>query len=183
MPSKKQRIAALIADINGQEPSVAQTTEIIKIVHEGQVDKGGFAYWHHPVSVMNRLKKPTDRKKKIALMHDVIEDTVEMVDLALGRPDPITPDDLRAWGFTESVIIGVIGMTRDPNDGLTYIQKIRKMVDEGNLDVIEVKYCDNEDNRDPERIAQLPPDKQGIADRYTRSMNILRPVLRANGIM
>jgi (p)ppGpp synthase/HD superfamily hydrolase len=48
--------------------------------HEGQYDKGGAAYILHPLRVMARVTTPEQRI--VAVLHDVLEDTPTLSDLA-----------------------------------------------------------------------------------------------------
>ena len=146
------------------KPSIEQTVEFIKSAHAGQVDKSGNPYWRHPVSVMKRVQNPTENEQHAALMHDIIEDT------------SYTADNLREMGYQEDVIQMVILLTKK-NDGKTYLEKIQALADSGNRGAIKIKIADNEDNSDPDRIALLPPEQQGIAKRYQKSLNILRKVV------
>src|SRR5665213_2367637 len=81
------------AEQGGWQPTLKATLDFIVKVHEGQKDKGGRDYWMHPVSVMNRLgKDATETERRVALLHDVLEDT------------KTTPDDLLALGYSSEVV-------------------------------------------------------------------------------
>lgn len=143
--------------------TLEQTLEFIKEAHAGQIDKGGHPYWMHPSSVMKRLPiEATDAERHAALLHDVVEDT------------DYTFDDLRERGYSEEVINILKLVTRDKSTGMTYIEWIRYIAASGNIGAIRVKIADNEDNSDPVRIAQLPPEMRDIINRYNRSLRILR---------
>lgn len=147
-----------------QRPTVEETVEFIKKVHENQTDKGGKPYWMHPVSVMQRIANPTEDEQLAALLHDVVEDT------------PYSLSDLRQMGYSANTVRMVDLLTRKPGSG-TYIEWIESLAASGNKGAIKIKIADNEDNSDPKRIAQIPPEQQGIAKRYARSLEILRSVL------
>jgi (p)ppGpp synthase/HD superfamily hydrolase len=146
------------------EPTVEGTIEFIKSAHAGQVDKGGVAYWHHPVSVMNRLGADALEDYKLAaLLHDVIEDT------------KYSAADLRAMGYNERVVEAVVRLTKI--EKIPYLENIERIAASGDKIAIAVKMADNQDNLDPERIARLPANarmsNQQIA-KYQASLEILR---------
>lgn len=146
-------------------PTIDDTIEFIKRAHMGQFDKGGVEYWKHPVSVMNRLPPDASLNEKLAaLLHDVLEDT------------EYTAQDLLTLGYPHEVVDTVKMLSRP--DGMTYMDWIRSIAASGNMAAIRVKIADNEDNSDPRRIAQLPPEQRDIVMRYERSLRILRKALR-----
>lgn len=148
------------------QPSVNETFEIVKTAHDGQVDKAGRPYWEHLLSVCRRLPEDaTDDERRVALLHDVIEDT------------GLTALDLRSLGFSEPVVEAVQLLTRAKDSG-PYLEWIRAIADSGNRMAIRVKIADNEDNSDPQRVKHT----FGIGDlvkRYALSLHILRPALAA----
>jgi len=148
-------------------PTMESTIEFIKLAHAGQVDKAGVAYWHHPVSVMNRLGGDAPEDYKLAaLLHDVIEDT------------KYSATDLRARGYNERVIDAVLHLTKV--EKIPYLDNIKRIAHCGNKIAIAVKIADNEDNLDPERIARLPANARLLTQqiaKYRSSLEILR---RAN---
>lgn len=147
------------------EPTVEQTIEFIKMAHAHQVDLGGKPYWLHPVSVMNRLgPHATHHEKLAALLHDVLEDT------------PWTAARLSERGYPVVVVNAVQLLTRPKDKGSpTYMDYIWLLARSRNRIAIRVKIADNEDNSDPERVAQLPPEQRSEHD-YIRSLQILRAV-------
>lgn len=145
-------------------PSLTDTLSLIKQLHDGQVDAGGKPYYLHPVSVMTRLPADaTEAMKHVALLHDVIEDTA------------MTSYGLLSLGYSEEIVAAVRRLSRPV--GKTYMDWIRELAASKDVVAITVKIADNEDNSDPARIAQLPPEKQDIVNRYRRSLSILRPAL------
>jgi hypothetical protein len=147
-------------------PTIDDTIAFIRAAHDGQTDKGGKAYWHHPVAVMHRLGPAASESEKLAaLLHDVIEDT------------RYTAGDLRKLGYSGEVVAAVALLTRPP--GVAYLDWIDSIAASGNRVAIRVKIADNEENADLKRLALLPPGEQGIAERYARSLSILRPALAA----
>ena len=148
-----------------EQPSVERTFEIMKIAHEGQTDRAGRPYWEHPLSVMRRLgDDASDDSRRVALLHDVLEDT------------SLDEDDLRALGFSETVVEAVVLLTRDKTSKGSYLDWIKGLAECGNRMAIRVKIADNEDNSDPERVKR----SFGLGDlpkRYALSLHILRPAL------
>jgi len=140
------------------------TIELMQKAHAGQTDKAGHPYHHHPMSVLRRLQNPTEDEKHAAVLHDVVEDS----DYSL--------DNLREMGYNENILRMIALLTRDKSSG-TYLEWIQALADSGNRGAIKIKIADNEDNMAPERIAQLPPEKQGIAKRYEKSLQILQNAL------
>ncbi|MGD9670319.1 MAG: metal-dependent phosphohydrolase [Hyphomicrobiaceae bacterium] len=143
-------------------PSLGATLDFIMKAHAGQKDKGGFPYYLHPVRVMTRLPYwASDTARHLALMHDVVEDT------------PYTYDMLAEMGYPHQFLIKLRMLERP--EKLTYIEWIRAIAATEDIDVIVVKYADNCDNADPDRVACLPPEQRDIVKRYERSKAILRP--------
>lgn len=167
------------------------TTTAVRYFHEGQTDWTGVPYVNHVIAVMDLLPEdsPVERKQ-IALLHDVIEDCWEVIFDRIGgdRPTELTKDvALRAAEYlrthldlSQHVIDGIMLVTRIPGE-MTYIEKIRALVESGHVDAMWVKLCDNRHNTDPSRYERLSPERLKIAEemrpRYERSMKILRAAL------
>ncbi len=143
--------------------TVEETIELIKRLHEGQLDLCGVPYWQHPVAVMSLLRHGADDETKlIALLHDVVEDT------------PTTLDDLREMGYNDTVVEGVRLLTKaDPNNRQTYMEEIAKLCDTGNVRAMLVKSADNLHNGSKERWEQIPEEhkhrRAWMLDRYAKS--------------
>lgn len=161
-------------------PSIEQTRALAGWAHRAQTDKAGHPYIQHVERVANRVREklagldgiaiPQDEADDIvraAYLHDIIEDT------------PFDAAALAGLGYGPRVVAMVEAVTRRPGDGLTYMDKIRLIAASGDIGAILIKLSDNEDNSDPVRIAALPPEQQGVAQRYERSMRILRAALAA----
>ena len=87
-------------------------------------------------------------------------------------------DQLRARGYPEETIAIVEAVTKDPDDGLTYAQRIEGLAASGPKGAIQVKICDLMDNSDPQRLAALPEDKaKSLAKRYDRALDVLLSAL------
>jgi len=108
----------------------------------------------------------TDDERRVALLHDVIEDT------------ETTASDLLAMGYSKAVVDAVVLLSRPEGDSRpTYMEWVCSLAASGNKMAIRVKIADNEDNSDPMRIANLPPNERDIVRRYERSLKILRMAL------
>jgi (p)ppGpp synthase/HD superfamily hydrolase len=154
--------------------TIDETIAFVRERHAGQTDRGGKPYLDHVMRVFWRTQA---RLKQVpasiltheealdvahaALLHDVVEDTQTSL------------DDLRERGYGEGVIARVARLT-GRLEGVTYMQNIENMVFEGDLGVIAIKLSDNEDNSEPERIAQLSEAERGVLRRYERSKDILQ---------
>lgn len=148
--------------------TIEDTIAFIREAHAGQMDWSGEEYWTHPVAVMKLLPEDaTEDEKHAALLHDVVEDTDHTI------------ETLRARGYSEDTLVMVDFVTRDKNDGRSYMDWIRSIVASGNRGAMRVKLADNRHNSDPARIARITdPEKraqleQMAAGRYARSMRVL----------
>lgn len=124
-------------------------------IHNGQVDKAGMPYILHPIRVMVKMKSLT--LKKIAILHDVLEDS------------SISIDDIRNT-FGEEVSTPLEFLTR--KNGQSYDDYIHKISE--NSDATIVKIADLEDNMDVTRIDSLKGDDLQRLVKYTRAWQFLR---------
>ena len=116
--------------------SLERAVEIAAKSHAGQTDKAGQPYILHPLRVMLRV---SDTEPRIAaVLHDVVEDS------------DITFDDLRAEGFSESVLAAVEVLTKRPGESRTQAASRAR----ANPIAREVKLADNAENMDLSRISQ-----------------------------
>ena len=129
---------------------------IAALAHEGQLNKAGFPYVLHPIRVMLRLWSPEERI--LGVLHDVVEDT------------RITRDDLRAAGFSETVLEALDSVTR--RDGENCEDSMARAA--SNRIGRAVKLADLEDNCDLARIAA--PTERDLAriEKYRRAIAALR---------
>lgn len=149
------------------ERSIHNTKTWIIKLHAKQTDKAGQPYVQHPLCVHMRLQKlfpdAGEDVRHAALLHDVMEDCA------------ITSQDLRERGYSETTIQIVEAVTKQPDDGLTYKQRIQQLAKAGPLGAIQVKLCDLLDNTDPERLKALPPEKAAsLTRRYSNAIEILQ---------
>jgi len=111
---------------------IERAKQIATLAHEGQKRNSGSPYIEHPIRVASKVE---DRLKPIALLHDVVEDTL------------ITLKDLEDLKFPSYILDAVDLLTHKKGDtNVTYWNKIMT-----NPDAINVKLRDIEDN-----LASIP---------------------------
>ena len=128
---------------------------ICYVVFHNKKDKGGKPYFDHLFRVSQKLNG--ELEQTAGLLHDIVEDT------------DITYRDLLDAGFPLEVVEIVKLVTKEKIDksGLTeqerlklYDEEINKIIDSGNIHAIRLKYADMTDNFNPDRIKELPEEKQ-----------------------
>lgn len=123
--------------------------------HEGQVDKAGAPYVLHPLRMM--LRASTTEEQITAALHDVVEDS------------GVSLDDLRAAGFSETVIGAVDSVTKRPEEPYDAFVRRAALNPVGR----KVKLLDLEDNSDLSRIANpTERDHQRVA-KYRRAIEAI----------
>ena len=141
------------------EPFTIETARnIAERAHEGQTDKAGVAYIHHPAAVASALAEHGELAVMAGWLHDVIEDT----DVSLA--------DLETAGCPPDVLRAVDSVTR--REGEIYMDLIRRAAADplGRL----VKLADNAHNSSEERLAVLPAEQAaGLRKRYARARAVL----------
>ena len=120
--------------------TIEKALQVAAKAHEGQKDQGELSYILHPLRVMNGVEG--EEAKIVAILHDVIEDS------------PVTEEDLRQEGFSESVITALACLTH--RKGEPYADYVIRC--KGNDIVRMVKRADLEDTARPSR-ALLRPDR------------------------
>jgi len=152
-------------------PTIEETMLFIQIAHTSQTDKSGKPYWHHPVSVMNRLPENTEHDVKLAaLLHDILEDTL------------YTAFDLLVKGYTYKTVNLVILLTFNGpfyyNGNMPYTTKIKRLIELGNVDAICIKYADMCDNTDSKRLAILPEKQRNyFINKYKEPLKMLKAAI------
>lgn len=125
-------------------------------LHAGQVDKAGKPYVTHLARVAailtRRWPEATSDEIAAAWLHDSLEDT------------EATEASLMAEGVTAEAVRIVRAVTRP--EGSAYLEWIKTLAESGDASVLRVKLADNEDNRDPARVAALPGAAERVATRY-----------------
>ena len=147
-------------------------TTIVTELFKDKKDKAGHPYLWHLLRVSNRLD--LEIEKIAGLLHDVLEDT------------EITEQDLLDVGIPEEIIdivkivthdkIDKSNMTKDEKLEL-YNKEIDKVINSGNIHAIRLKEADMSDNYDPDRIKELPEEKQEwFHEKYGKQLVKLRKV-------
>jgi (p)ppGpp synthase/HD superfamily hydrolase len=139
-------------------PTLERALALAATAHAGQTDKAGAPYVLHLVRVM--LAQATPEARIVAVLHDLVEDTAH------------TFDDLRAEGFSETVLAALDGVTR--RAGESYDAFIRRA---GAHDLTRaVKLADLEDNMDVTRLDTVGPEDAERLAKYLRAWRYLRAV-------
>jgi len=136
-----------------RDPAVTRAERLARAAHAGQVDKVGNDYILHVARVVGMVDG--DDAKAVAWLHDVLEDT------------PVTEADLRAGGFSETILTALRLLTRT-DDEVSYAHYIEVIRASGNPLAIAVKLGDLRDHLDPNCPARLRP-------RYERAIEVLAP--------
>lgn len=123
--------------------------------HTGQRDKMGCAYFQRPMRVAMRCC--TDEEKMVALLHDTIEDT------------DVTPEYLLAEGFPQSVVDGILSVTKRNGESYEDFVARAKQNPLGRV----VKLHDLEDNLDIFRLTALDADMTARYNKYLAAYRFL----------
>lgn len=124
--------------------------------HEGQVDKSGMPYILHPLAVAKSLIFHGEYAFIVGVLHDLVEDTeTSLLEIAVL--------------FGVSVAEAVDAVSRRKDETYTEFILRSKAHPLGRL----VKLADLAHNMSPERMANLPPEMQGISRRYEKALAIL----------
>lgn len=118
-----------------------KTKRAIKLcfeAHDGQVDKSGIPYVHHPLHLAEQMDDETSTIA--ALLHDVVEDT------------HYTFEDLELMDFGDEVMTALRLLTHDPSvPYLDYVREIAK-----DPVATKVKLADLAHNSDLSRLDYEP---------------------------
>ena len=142
--------------------TLERAIEIATTAHTGQVDKAGEPYIHHPLRVMLSVSTPDERL--VAVLHDVIEDTV------------ISSKDLLAEGFSSRIVDAVVALSK--SEGQTYEQYIESVAQNSLARV--VKLADLEDNSDLSRIPNPTERDCERLEKYRRTRTFIEKVIRSS---
>ncbi len=132
-------------------------------LHAEQSDKAGAPYVAHLARVAAILQRrwpdATQAEVAAAWLHDSLEDT------------EASEESLLEAGVSAETVRIVRAVTRPENSD--YLAWIAALADSGNVSVLRVKLADNEDNRDPARVAALPGAAERMATRYEPARQML----------
>lgn len=145
--------------------SIEEAILIACTFHKGQLDKDRLPVIYHPIFVMNSMELDDLDGRKVAILHDVIEDT------------DCTEQYLKAMGFADHIVEATEAITYMPGEKyLDYIKKVKE-----NKIALRVKLKDIAHNMARSRFA-LARDvgditkmkkAQGRIDKYTKALEIL----------
>ena len=136
---------------------VERARVLSRLMHEGQVDKGGEDYFLHVERVA--LAQESDFGRAVGYLHDIVEDTsCSLSDVGV----------LVGW----EVVTAVDALTR--REGEKYGEYIERICECGIESVLLVKLADNADNADGDRGLGISKSLRG---RYARARGRLRAAL------
>ena len=141
--------------------NILETLEYAQKMHgmTNALDKTGTTpYYWHLLRVMLRIKDPTEDQMKIAILHDVLEDT------------PATEADLRKL-FGNHVTDNVIWCSKNFFQELSFKQWMTKIGLEAPEDAIIAKLADISDNLGFERMRGLMPVSKPHSFSYLPRIN------------
>ena len=124
--------------------------------HKGQKDKAGDLYILHPLRVMFRME--TREEMVVAVLHDVLEDT------------PITPDQLKEMGFSETVLEALDSVTKRAGE------RYEDFVQRAALHPIgkKIKLADLRDNMDLSRLEKITNKDIRRVKQYHSALKIIK---------
>ncbi len=126
--------------------------QLVEKLFADKTDRAGKAYVGH---LYRSSEKFSDETKRVAaILHDVIEDT------------EVTAEELLSMGFSKEVvdIVQVLSNTYG-----SYDQFIDHIIESGNINAMEVKLADLEDNMDLNRLPEIKDNDLVRQDKYRRS--------------
>jgi (p)ppGpp synthase/HD superfamily hydrolase len=126
--------------------------------HQGQTDKMGLPYIHHPLYLAEVIG---DDEVLIAtaLLHDVVEDT------------NITLEDLTSEGIPKEVVAALQLLTHE--DDVPYMDYILRIKESGNEAAIAVKLSDLRHNSNTQRLAPMDSVAKARIGRYQKAIELL----------
>ncbi len=132
-----------------------KAASICLTMHSGQTDKAGKAYFLHPMRVA--MACSTDEQRMVAMLHDVLEDTIA------------TSSGLIQEGFPEYIVDAIVALTRRADE--SYEQFIERC----SLNPIarQVKLRDLEDNMNLLRLASVNEKSIDRLNRYIKAHRFL----------
>ena len=124
--------------------------------HKGQEDKAGDPYILHPLRVMFQME--TREEMIAAVLHDVLEDT------------PITPDQLKEMGFSETVLKALDSVTKRAGE------RYEDFVQRAALHPIgkKIKLADLRDNLDLSRLEEITDEDIRRVKKYHGALKIIK---------
>lgn len=134
---------------------IRKAENLARVLHNGQIDKGGSPYIGHPLRVAGNLE--TDEEKVLGLLHDVLEDC------------DIETQYLIDNGIPEILVKKLISLKRIKNESyFVYIDRIKE-----DMQTINVKLSDLEDNMDISRLKKVGSTDLKRLKKYRKAKSIL----------
>ena len=135
---------------------LADAIQLAAFAHSGQKDKAGEDYILHPLRVM--LQMETEEERIVAVLHDVIEDTLTGA------------YELRGHNIPERCVQAVEAVTRGVQEPVEeYYYRIKK-----NPLALKVKLADIRDNMDAGRMNLLDAETRNrLFKKYDKALSIL----------
>ena len=126
--------------------------------HDGQLDKSGYPYIHHPLHLAEQMR--TEYETVTALLHDVAEDT------------EVTFEDMKRQGIPEEVIQALQLLCHE--EGVPYFDYIRNMRE--NEIALRVKRADLLHNMDESRLPSWKRSPERMA-KYAEALKMVEGFL------
>ena len=143
---------------------------IVDRLFKDKKDKANKPYVYHLYRVSNSLSNFDE--KVAALLHDTLEDT------------SVTYEDLIEVGFPKEILDIVVLVTNEKQSNLTreeklkiYDEKIDKIISSNNIQAINLKEADMNDNYNKDRLKELSEDTQEwFREKYEKQLVKIRKV-------
>jgi len=129
-----------------------RSRKLVEMLFKDKLDKGHSSYMIHLEHVS--MDFHDERKKSMALMHDVLEDT------------EVTKDDLKRLGYDEEFINVLEILTNTWDSYEEYIDKILKS---NNKDALEIKIKDLLHNMDLTRVEHVTKKDLQRSEKYIKA--------------
>ena len=136
-------------------PTVKAALKLCFQAHDGQLDRSGIPYVHHPLHLAEQMD--TEDEIVVALLHDVMEDT------------SFTAEDLRAIGVSDAAMEALLLLTHD--DAVPYMDYVRNLKD--NPLARKVKLADLRHNSQITRLDEITERDRARVRKYTQAREIL----------
>ena len=142
--------------MNTTEQSIVDLAlSIARKAHEGQLDKAGVDYIEHPIYVASQVD--TEEEKAVALLHDVIEDSL------------VSAEELLQAGLPETVVTAVqILSKKKGQDYQTYLENVKS-----NPLASVVKLADLKHNSDLSRLSSVTDKDLERFEKYKKAIDYL----------
>lgn len=136
-------------------PKTKQALKLCFEAHKNQVDKSGMPYVFHPFHVAEQMTDETSTV--VALLHDVVEDTL------------YTIDDIAAMGFGDEVTDALALLTHD--EAVPYLEYVAAL--RSNPVSRAVKCADLMHNSDESRLDKITPKDWARLQKYRAALAVL----------